>query len=492
MPEQVFISSTQEELAAERRAVAEFIRRDPLLSGFFTVFLFEELSATDKRPDDLYLDEVDRSSVYIGIFGRRYGSQDSAGISPTEREFDRATALGKPRFVFLLGGDDGREAKLRALIDRASAGLVWRRAHDIPELTAEVNRSLVGYLKRTSRIRAGRFDEAACEPAGLGDISVEKVAWFLKTARKERQYPLAETTQPVEVLAHLNLLDAGLPTNAAVLLFAGEPQRFLLASEVKCLHFHGTEVRKPIPAYQIYKGTVFDLVDQAVDFILSKIARPVGIREQGPQAPVGYELPREAVAEAIVNAVVHRDYTSSASVQVMLFADRLEVWNPGALPPQLTPELLRLPHASIPHNPLLCEPMFLAHYAEKAGTGILDMIARCREAGLPEPDFRQDGGQFVQTLRRAWLTPAAIARLGLNARQAKAMAAARLERRLTNRRYQELTGTSRATAKRDLEDLLMKGLLRLVGSGRGAHYQTVENPPTDRQGPGGNGSANGS
>ena len=114
----------------------------------------------------------------------------------------------------------------------------------------------------------------------------------------------------------------------------------------------------------------------------------------------------EAVAEAIVNAVAHRDYTSNASVQVMLFADRLEVWNPGELPPPLTPESLRAPHASasIPRNPLIADPMFLARYAEKAGSGILDMIARCKQAGLPTPEFRQEGGQFVQRLRRP--TPA--------------------------------------------------------------------------------------
>ena len=119
-----------------------------------------------------------------------------------------------------------------------------------------------------------------------------------------------------------------------------------------------------------------------------------------PQAPVEFELPREAVAEAIVNAVAHRDYTSNASVQVMLFADRLEVWNPGELPPGLTLDQLCVPHASIPHNPLIAEPLFLAHYAEKAGSGILDMIARCRETGLPAPQFRQGGGQFIQTLWR--------------------------------------------------------------------------------------------
>ena len=113
-----------------------------------------------------------------------------------------------------------------------------------------------------------------------------------------------------------------------------------------------------------------------------------------------YELPREAVAEAIVNAVAHREYTSNASVQVMLFADRLEVWNPGELPAPLTVAELWRPHASIPRNPLIAEPMFLAGHVEKAGSGTLDMIARCRDAGLPEPLFRQDGGQFVQVLQR--------------------------------------------------------------------------------------------
>jgi predicted HTH transcriptional regulator len=112
------------------------------------------------------------------------------------------------------------------------------------------------------------------------------------------------------------------------------------------------------------------------------------------------------VAEAIVNAVAHRDYTSNASVQVMLFSDRLEVWNPGHLPASLSPERLTRPHASIPHNPLLAGPLFLAGYIEQAGTGTLDMIALCREAGLKAPGFRQDGGMFVQTLWRPAPAPA--------------------------------------------------------------------------------------
>jgi len=289
---------------------------------------------------------------------------------------------------------------MAALIRKAGEQLIRRRFTGTADLTAALYASLVDHLERTGRLRTKPFDAAACPDATLRDLSRTKLEQFLARARAVRSYPLPHSTAMGAALAHLNLLDGGQPSHAAVLLFGREPQRFLLTSEVKCLHFHGTEVQKPIPSYQVYKGTVFELVDQAVDFVMSKIARRVGTRAAGPRAPVDYELPREAAAEAIVNAVTHRDYASHASVQVMLFADRLEIWNPGELPPSLTLDDLRRPHASIPRNPLIAEPMFLAGYAERAGTGILDMIARCRKAGLPAPGFRQSGGQFIQTLRR--------------------------------------------------------------------------------------------
>jgi ATP-dependent DNA helicase RecG len=494
MSERIFISSVQKELQAERQAVREFVRGDPLLRRFFDVFLFEDLPASDRQADDVYLDEVGRCALYLGLFGDEYGSVDAAGLSPTEREFDQATAQGKTRLIFVKGTDDtGRHPRMRALIGKAGAQLIRRRFSGIPDLTAALYASLVEHLERTGKLRTRPFDAAACLDATVADLSAEKVKWFLGMARRERQYPLSEDTPALEALSHLNLLDAGQPSHAAVLLFGSQPQRFLRTSEVKCLHFHGTEVRKPIPSYQVYQGTVFDLVDQAVDFVMSKIARTVGTRAEGPQAPVEYELPREAVAEAIVNAVAHRDYTSNASAQVMLFADRLEIWNPGELPPGLTLAQLRRPHASIPHNPLISEPLFLAHYIERAGTGTLDMIALCREAELPEPEFRQDGGQFVQTLWRDWLTADMLASLGLNERQQQAMLIARQERRLTNSRYQAITGASRPTAKRDLEELVRQGLLRVVGSGRGTYYEVPSKRPNNGsngspQGPSGNGS----
>jgi ATP-dependent DNA helicase RecG len=292
MSDRIFISSVQKELAEERRAIRDFVRGDALLRRFSDVFLFEDLPASDRRADEVYLDEVGRCPIYVGLFGQEYGYEDATGLSPTEREFDRATALGKTRFIYVKGADDrGRHSKMRALINKAGAQLIRRRFTGIADLTATLYASLVEHLERTGRLRIRPFDAAACPDATLADIAEDKVKWLLGIAGRERQYPLREDTPPAEALAHLNLLDAGQPTHAAVLLFGRQPQRFLLTSEVKCMHFHGTEVGKPIPSYQIYKGTVFELVDQAVDFVMSKITRAVGTRALGTQVPVEYELP---------------------------------------------------------------------------------------------------------------------------------------------------------------------------------------------------------
>ena len=468
----LFISSVQKELQAERRAVKDFVQGDALLRRYFEVFLFEDLPAVDRKTDDVYLEEVERSEVYVGLFANEYGNEDQEGLSPTEREFQHATAKRKTRLIFVKGTDDrARHPKMLKLIRHAGSQLIRRRFNGIPDLNAALYASLVEHLERSGKLRTLPFDASACPRATLGDISPARVRMFLATARRERNYALSERTPPEKALAHLNLLDGKHPSHAAVLLFCDNPQRFLPTAEVKCLHFHGTEIRKPIPSYQIFKGTVFELVDQAVDCVMSKIARSVGTRKHSAQAPVEYELPKEAVAEAIVNAVAHRDYASNASVQVMLFADRLEVWNPGELPPPLTPELLRLPHASIPRNPLIADPLYLAHYIEKAGTGTLDMIALCREAGLPEPDFRQDGGQFVMTLWRDWLTADVLDSLGLNERQQKAITKVKITGRISNSEYQELTGAIKKTATRDLDDLVTKGALAKIGrTGRGTYY----------------------
>jgi ATP-dependent DNA helicase RecG len=397
----IFISSVQKEFKKERVALKEYINGDALLGRFFDVFLFEDLPALDRRADEVYLEEVRHCDIYLGLFGEQYGLVDQDGISPTHSEFLLATEIGRPRFIFVKGENDAaRHPKMLELLRLAGDQVIRRRFNSQPELNSAVYASLVHYLLGSGQIHTGPFDATICRNAQIDDISEDKIRWFLARAHNARDYALAETTPVVDVLTHFNLLEQGKPNHAAILLFALKPQRFLITSEVKCLHFHGTQKLKPIPSYQIYKGTVFDLVDQSIDFVMSKLNRSVGTRAKGPQVPVEYDIPEEIVAEGIVNAIAHRNYSSNASVEIMLFSDRLEIWNPGTLPPSLTIESLRKTHSSYPGNPLIAEPLFLAKYIEKVGTGTVDMYAWCQKAGMKPPEFKLDNGSFILTVWR--------------------------------------------------------------------------------------------
>ena len=107
------------------------------------------------------------------------------------------------------------------------------------------------------------------------------------------------------------------------------------------------------------------------------------------------------MSQRIFISSVHRDYTSNASVQVMLFKDRLEVWSPGGLPRGMTIGKLFAAHKSVPVNPLLARAMYLKGYIEKSGTGTGDMIAKCASWGVPAPEwYEDDPDDFRVVLKR--------------------------------------------------------------------------------------------
>jgi len=228
---------------------------------------------------------------------------------------------------------------------------------------------------------------------------------------------------------------------------------------------------------------LIQVIDEAVEFVLGKIDRRVGTREMSAQAPVTFEIPRPVILEAIVNAVAHRNYRSNGFVQVIVYADRMEVWNPGELPPGLTSDLLREPHGPMPRNPLITEPLYRIKYVEKAGTGTTDMIADCRKAGLPEPDFEQRGPYFVVTVWRDWLTEKVLSEYNLNDRQRKVIQLLKSHGKITNSKYQEEYSVAKRTASMDLSKLVDFGLLKKIGTtGKGVYYQLIKGAPKGQKG----------
>ena len=469
----IFVSSVQKELNKERAAIRDYIKTDPLLSLYFEPFLFEDLPALDRKPDELYLEEVDGCSIYLGIFGSEYGSENKQGLSPTELEFERATEKSKCRLIFVKGMEDSkRHPKMLILIRRAKNQVVRNSFTDTDELKKKLFSALVQFLSDRKIISHKPFDESPCPRATLANISGEIIEWFISEAREERHFPLKPGTPIEQVLKPLDLLDGTQPTNAAILLFGVRPQEFMPAAEIKCMHYHGTVIAKPIPSHQVFTGTLFEQVDNATDFILSKINRNVPPRESAPVSETRYEIPKEVIQEAVVNAVAHRDYSSDASVQVSVFSDRIEVRNPGHLPLDLSFDDLKIKHSSRPHNHRIARPLYLAHYIEKIGYGTIQMITGCKEVGLPAPDFSQQGGEFVVTIWRDWLTDSAMTALGLSERQKKGIRFVKENGRITNTDYQKVAEVLKRESSRDLKELVDKGVFEKPGSvtGKGTYY----------------------
>lgn len=396
----IFISSVQNEFAKERAELAHYFRQDPLLGTFFEPFIFEEVPANTHSHGKVYLSEVKDSDIYIGLLGASYGFEDEMGVSPTEREYDQAKAEHLSRWIFIkdMAGTE-RHLKEAALIRKIEQDVSRKKFSDVDLLKKEVYNSAVLYLKQTGKIESHDFDDSLHPSADIQSLEETKIKEFIILAREKRNFPLKETASVEQVLKHLRMIRNGRLVNSALLAFAPDPQLFFPSSTIKCAHFHGIQVQKPIPDYKEFGGTVFEVADEAVNFVLSKISLSTGTREKSNQVETIYEIPRAVISEAIINAVAHRDYYSKGSIQVSVFRDRIEVTNPGSLPPELDISDLKEPHSSYPHNPLLAGCMFLTGEIERYGTGTLEIFKLTRERGLKPPLITLDEG-FKVTIWR--------------------------------------------------------------------------------------------
>lgn len=165
----IFISSVQNEFSAARRHLKRYISKDPALKCVFDTFVFEDdVVASDRRADEVYISEIGKCDIYLGLIGNKYGYEDEEGVSPTEREYDEATRLGLPRLIFVLGRNDAvRDPKEVAFLKKISAGQIRSKSDDIDELLLEIYASLHGFLMEQGVFRLQPFDALICSGATL-------------------------------------------------------------------------------------------------------------------------------------------------------------------------------------------------------------------------------------------------------------------------------------------------------------------------------------
>jgi len=156
----------------------------------------------------------------------------------------------------------------------------------------------------------------------------------------------------------------------------------------------------------------------------------------------------EAIREALLNAVIHRDYFKyNVQSQIKIFNDWIWFFNIGGLPEGITLEQLKTTHPSVARNPLIVHIFYLAGLIEEYGSGIGRIMDSLKEANLPEPEFKEEFAGFSLYMRKDYYTEERLEEMGLNDRQIKAVMYVKEKGKITNKEYQELNGVIKKTSK---------------------------------------------
>ena len=313
------------------------------------------------------------------------------------------------------------------------------------------------------------WDSVPIPNVSVEDLRQETFDFFLKKAVKNNRLDEEVLTESNELLLeNLELTENGHLKRAAILLFHPKPQKFVTGSFIKIGYF---ENDADLIFQDEVRGNLFEQVEKTIDLLFTKYIKAI-ISYDGIYRVETYEYPKEAVREALHNAVAHKDYASAPPIQISVYKDKIMIWNYGKLPEDWTMEKLTTSkHPSMPYNPDIANAFFRIGYIEAWGRGFSKMTSQCISAGLPKPLYYYDMSGYWVVFRKDIYNAEHLQTLGLNDRQVKAVLFAKENGKITNSEYQKLNDCSRNTASNDLTELVEKDILKPSGQrGAGAFY----------------------
>ncbi|WP_129674363.1 helix-turn-helix domain-containing protein [Candidatus Chloroploca sp. Khr17] len=345
------------------------------------------------------------------------------------------------------------------------ACFVRRGTTTVPLSIEEINAFLNAY-------EPSRWELSIARNTAVEDLDPEALDRYFASRSPEsraRQRHSSETEMLIGLKAVADDPQTGeaRPTHAGLLMFGYDPQLYLPQSEVVCIKYADTQGIRTYIDRKNFVGTMPELIDKASSFLRQYIR--VGATIRGFYREDEPEYPYEALREAVVNAVVHRDYARSGeTVRVFLYSDRVEIRSPGALLPGVSlDDLVALRVTSVPRNPVLAGLLRdLPGYMERIGSGIRLMLREMEALGLPPPEFSEHF-DFVVTFRNRGK---AVEPDGLNERQLKALEMVRVAGSISTSEYCAATGVSPSTGLRDLTELAAHGLLVARGKRRAKRF----------------------
>lgn len=321
------------------------------------------------------------------------------------------------------------------------------------------------FIENSERLK---YDKQQAEGVSIENIDTNKVIALLVKRGEE--------TGRIDAPLHVNfnrLRNLGiagefkgiqLPTIAGALIFARDkPQQFPSLSRyiIRCVRYKGASVSTDIIDKADISGTLDIQIDEMQKFILRNIQLSAQII--GTKRVERYEYPEQAIREVVANAVIHRDYKITGTyTQVNVFADRIEVFNPGCLPPGITVENIKDAQAS--RNEIIAALLKDLDYLEEYGRGIDIVFNKMREWRLLEPLFKNTANSFKVILPGHKLSK-------LNERQIKIWEYLVEKEKITVKECETfLPSVPRTTVNSDLQRLQEIGLIIKIGESINTHY----------------------
>ena len=329
--------------------------------------------------------------------------------------------------------------------------------------------SIEELVKRANELGIVKFDSQVCKESTLEDIDDEKVKWYLEQREITRNMSRKIKIPINQFLQNIKALEGDKPTYAGILFFGKVPQKFLLNARLRVVKFKGTKVIHPTLDTANCEGTIWEMVNTAEDFIRKNI-RLLGTRtETSFRRKDKFEYPIKAVKEAILNALIHRNYLETGDVRVFIFDNRIEIINPGNFPEGVTPEN----PAHKPVNENLCQFVYDIGFIEKYGSGIYMMRDLSRKWGNKEPYYDLHPIEtriiFESPIKETSFIETDEFE-GLNERQRNMMMFLYKYGKFTRKDYASETNISLRHTNREINELINKGKIIKHGEGRGVYY----------------------
>ncbi|MCQ1530257.1 RNA-binding domain-containing protein [Lutispora saccharofermentans] len=246
------------------------------------------------------------------------------------------------------------------------------------------------------------FDISPVEDTSIRDLNIDVIRdYFMKYNAFDLYDESNEATERILINADI-LKEVNRRVFCSVgglMIFGKEPEKRLPQNGVSFAHFKGTEITDELVDKKVVTGRIQDIAEQLMVILKNNMKTPSVIN--GLRREEKKEYPSLVLREAIVNTLVHRNYSITGSkIRILMFDDRIEFHSPGRLPNTVTVEKMKI-GISYARNPFLVKYMENLRYIDQLGRGIPMILKSMKGAGAKEPLLQEVGEEFILTLYKA-------------------------------------------------------------------------------------------